>query len=116
MKYTEPGGPQVQIPHYLWTPSESDPSGAVPDQKNNVLLERFCNDERLWCEDEGVLTFEWILLSTLLVIGTIGGVAAIRDAIIQEAQGVVGAMVALDQSYYVGGRLAGCYCSSAGHA
>jgi len=57
--------------------------------------------KRLWREDEGVLTFEWIMLLTLLVIGVIGGVAGIRDAIIHECQGVVGAMVALDQSYYV---------------
>jgi len=56
---------------------------------------------RLWREDEGILTFEWILLLTLLVIGVIGGVAGIRDAIIHECEGVVGAMVALDQSYYV---------------
>jgi hypothetical protein len=56
---------------------------------------------RLWREDEGVLTFEWIMLLTLLVIGVIGGVAAIRDAIILECQGVVGAIVSLDQSYYV---------------
>jgi hypothetical protein len=56
---------------------------------------------RLWREDEGVLTFEWIMLLTVLVIGVIGGVAAIRDAIIHECQGVVGAMVSLDQSYYV---------------
>ena len=47
---------------------------------------------RLWREDEGVLTFEWIMLLTLLVIGVIGGVAGIRDAIIHECQGVVGAM------------------------
>ena len=56
---------------------------------------------RLWREDEGVLTFEWIMLLTLLVIGVMGGVAGIRDAIIHECQGVVGAMVALDQSYIV---------------
>ncbi len=56
---------------------------------------------RLWREDEGILTFEWILLLTLLVIGVIGGVAGIRDAIIHECEGVVGAMVSLDQSYYV---------------
>ena len=57
--------------------------------------------KRLWREDEGVLTFEWILLLTLLVIGVIGGVAGIRDAILHECQGVVGAMIALDQSYEV---------------
>ena len=57
--------------------------------------------KRLWREDEGVLTFEWIMLLTLLVIGVIGGVAGIRDAIIHEAAGVAGAIVSLDQSYTV---------------
>ena len=56
---------------------------------------------RLIYDDEGVLTFEWILLLTLIVIGVIGGIAAIRDAIIHESQGVVGAMVSLDQGYEV---------------
>jgi Flp pilus assembly pilin Flp len=62
--------------------------------------------KRLWREDEGILTFEWILLLTLLVIGVIGGVAGIRDAIIHECQGVVGAMMGLDQSYTVAPPLA----------
>jgi len=57
--------------------------------------------KRLWREDEGFLTFEWIMLLTLLVIGVIGGVAGVRDAIIHECQGVVGAMVSLDQSYFI---------------
>ena len=51
--------------------------------------------KRLLREDEGVLTFEWILLLTLLVIGVIGGIAGIRDAIIHECQGVVGAVMSL---------------------
>ena len=32
----------------------------------------------------GVLTFEWILLISLLVIGVIGGLAAVRNALIGE--------------------------------
>ncbi len=56
---------------------------------------------RLWREDEGVLTFEWIMLLTLLVIGVIGGVAGIRDAINQQCQNVVGAITSMDQSYIV---------------
>ena len=32
----------------------------------------------------GVVTFEWILLITLLVIGVIGGLSAVRNAIICE--------------------------------
>ena len=55
----------------------------------------------LWRNDEGVLTFEWIMLLTLLVIGVVGGLAGIRDALIHESQGAVGAMLSLDQSYIV---------------
>ncbi|MGA2035959.1 MAG: hypothetical protein ABSG68_27230 [Thermoguttaceae bacterium] len=57
--------------------------------------------KRLWREDEGVLTFEWILLLTLLVIGIIGGLAAVRDAIIVELYNVGQAMIHLDQGYDV---------------
>jgi len=32
----------------------------------------------------GVLTFEWILLISLLVIGIIGGLSAVRDALLCE--------------------------------
>ncbi len=56
---------------------------------------------RLWHEDEGVLTFEWVLLVTLLTIGVISGLAAARDAIIDELGDVAQAMMSLDQSYTV---------------
>lgn len=56
---------------------------------------------RVWREDEGVLTFEWILLITVLVIGIVGGVSAVRDALITELGDVAEAMVALDQSYSI---------------
>lgn len=32
----------------------------------------------------GALTLEWILLCTVLIIGTVGGVAAVRNALILE--------------------------------
>jgi len=56
---------------------------------------------RMWCEDEGVLAFEWVLLLTLLVIGIVGGVAAARDAIVDEMGDVAQAMLSLDQSYTI---------------
>ena len=56
---------------------------------------------RAWKEDSGVLSFEWVLLVTLLVIGVVGGIAGARDAIIDELGDVAQAMVALDQSYKV---------------
>lgn len=49
----------------------------------------------------GVLTFEWILLITVLVIGIVGGASAVRDAVISELGDVAGATIAVDQSYSV---------------
>ena len=62
-------------------------------------MKTFAN--RLWIEDDGILTFEWILLVTLLVIGIVGGVASVRDAIIDEIGDVSQAMLSLDQSFTV---------------
>lgn len=56
---------------------------------------------RVWKEDEGVLTFEWILLVTLLTIGVVGGISAVRDAILTELGDVSEAMISLDQSYSI---------------
>jgi len=56
---------------------------------------------RLWNEEDGLLAFEWVLLVTLLVIGIVSGVAAARDAIIDELGDVAQAMLALDQSFTI---------------
>ena len=56
---------------------------------------------RMWNEDDGVLSFEWVLLVTLLPIGIVSGVAGARDAIIDELGDVAQAMLALDQSYTI---------------
>ncbi len=56
---------------------------------------------RVWREDEGVLTFEWILLITVLTIGIVGGLSAVRDAVITELGDVAEAVVSLDQSYTI---------------
>ena len=58
-------------------------------------MKRFINEE------SGVLTFEWILLISVLVIGIVGGLSAVRDALIDELGDVAEAMLALDQSYYI---------------
>jgi Flp pilus assembly pilin Flp len=55
--------------------------------------------QQLWTEEDGALAFEWTLLLTLLVIGIVGGVAAGRDAIIDELGDVAQVMLAVDQSY-----------------
>lgn len=56
---------------------------------------------QVWKEEDGVLSFEWILLLSVLVIGIVGGVAAARDAIIDEFGDVAQAMLGLDQSYTI---------------
>ena len=57
--------------------------------------------QRVWAEDDGVLSFEWVLLVSLLVLGIISGVTAARDAITDELGDVAQAMLAVDQSYSV---------------
>lgn len=51
--------------------------------------------------EDGVLSFEWVLLVTLLTIGIVGGLSAARDAIIDELGDAAQAMLALDQSYTI---------------
>lgn len=54
-----------------------------------------------WQDDDGVLSFEWVLLVTLLVIGIVTGVTAARDGVIDELGDVAQAMVAVDQTYSI---------------
>ena len=56
---------------------------------------------RLWTETDGVLSFEWVLLVTLLTIGIVSGLAGARDAIIDELGDVAEAAQAFNQSYSV---------------
>ena len=50
-------------------------------------------------EDDGVLSFEWALLLTLLVIGVVAGLAAARDALVNEFSDAANSAVLIDQSY-----------------
>ena len=54
---------------------------------------------QMWTEDDGVLSFEWTLLLTLLTIGIVSGLAGARDAIIDELGDVAEAAQAIDQSF-----------------
>jgi hypothetical protein len=47
------------------------------------------------------LTFEWILVITVLVIGVVGGMSAARDALLTELGDVAEGIVSLDQSYSI---------------
>ncbi len=44
----------------------------------------------------GVLTLEWILLITVVVIGIIAGLGAVRDAILCELKSLADAIMALN--------------------
>ena len=54
--------------------------------------------QRLWAETDGVLSFEWALLLTVMVIGVVAGLSAGRDAIVDEFGDVAQAMLAVDHS------------------
>jgi Flp pilus assembly pilin Flp len=57
----------------------------------------------MWTEDDGVLSFEWTLLLTLLTIGIVSGLAGARDAIIDELGDVAEAAQAFNQSFFLTG-------------
>ncbi len=57
--------------------------------------------QKIWQNEQGVLSFEWVLLITVLVIGIVGALSAVRDSIIDELGDMAGATVAIDQSYTV---------------
>jgi Flp pilus assembly pilin Flp len=57
----------------------------------------------IWTEEDGVLSFEWTLLLTLLTIGIVSGLAGARDAIIDELGDVAEAAQAINQSFFLVG-------------
>lgn len=57
--------------------------------------------ERMWREEDGVLSFEWTVLTSLLTVGVVSGIAAVRDAAIDEMGDLAQAMLSLDQSYAI---------------
>ncbi|MFT5522439.1 MAG: Flp pilus assembly pilin Flp [Pirellulaceae bacterium] len=59
--------------------------------------------QKIWSEEDGMLSFEWTLLVTLLTIGLVSGVAGARDAIIDELGDLAEATICFDQSYTFAG-------------
>lgn len=49
--------------------------------------------------NQGVLTFEWIVLATLLAVGIIAGVSLMRDSITSESGDVAEAITCANQEY-----------------
>lgn len=59
---------------------------------------------RLWKDDRGVvISSELVFVATILVIGLVVGMAALRDAVTAELSDVAGAIQDVNQGYTVNG-------------
>ncbi len=56
---------------------------------------------KMWHDEDGVLSFEWTLLTSLLTVGVISGITAVRDSTVDEFGDLSQAMLCLDQSYFI---------------
>ena len=71
---------------------------------------------RLWQDDCGALiATEWVFVATILVLGAITGLVAVRQAVLSELTEFAQALMALDQSYSFTGQ-SNCQASTAGSA
>jgi hypothetical protein len=71
---------------------------------------------QLWQDDCGALiSSEFIFVSTILVIGTVVGLAAVRDAVNVELSEFANALLAVSQGFTVSGQ-SGCCASTDGSA
>ena len=69
---------------------------------------------RLWNDDCGALiAAEWVFVATILVLGAITGLVAVRQAIIAELHDIANALLALNQTYSISGQ-SNCESSTAG--
>jgi hypothetical protein len=56
--------------------------------------------QRLWADETAfVVTTELVLVATILVIGTVVGLATVRDAVVAELADVAAAIGSINQSY-----------------
>jgi hypothetical protein len=71
---------------------------------------------KLWQDDCGALiATEWVFVATILVLGAITGLVAVRQAVLSELTEFAQALMALDQSYSFTGQ-SNCQSSTAGSA
>jgi hypothetical protein len=69
---------------------------------------------KLWNDDCGALiATEWVFVGTILVLGIITGLVAVRQAVISELTEFANAVMALNQSYSFSGQT-NCEASTAG--
>jgi hypothetical protein len=69
---------------------------------------------RLWADDGGALiAAEWVFVATILVLGAITGLVAVRQAVIAEVLVLTNALLSPNQSFNFSGQ-SNCESSSAG--
>jgi hypothetical protein len=70
--------------------------------------------KKLWVDDGGALiAVEWMFVATILVIGAIVGIVAVRNAVNAELTGMANAIGALNQCYSFSGQQ-NCAASTCG--
>jgi hypothetical protein len=70
--------------------------------------------KKLWVDDGGALiAVEWLFVATILVIGAIVGIVAVRNAVNAELTGMANAIGALNQCYSFSGEQ-NCSASTCG--
>jgi len=72
--------------------------------------------QRLWNDDRGALiATEWVFVATILILGIITGLIAVRQAVISELTEFANAVMALNQTFSFAGQ-SNCLSSTAGSA
>lgn len=61
---------------------------------------------KLWDDDcgSGVLTGEWLFLFSILLLGTVSGLVAMRQALVGELAETARSVMSLDQTYSFSGQ------------
>jgi hypothetical protein len=71
-------------------------------EKSNLFV-------RLWQDDCGaLLATEWVVMATVMVLGIMPGLVAVRQGVLAELLDVANAALGLDQSYGFTGQETGC--------
>jgi hypothetical protein len=61
--------------------------------------------DQWWTDDGGaVIAAEWILVATLLILGAVAGLVAVRQAVVAELSDVINAFVGPNQGYGFSGQ------------
>ena len=69
---------------------------------------------KLWADDCGALiATEWVFVATILVLGVITGLVAVRNAVLAELIDFANAVISLNQSFSFTGQ-SNCQSSTAG--